>query len=118
YTLTGSSGAGLSYQLAERNVYGSSRVGTNKTPVEMIGVIPQTDYTHTLGDRNYFLSNHLGNNLVTVTDRKLPVDDGSGMIAFYMPHVISTSDFYPFGVTIKERTFAAQNTRYQFNGKE
>jgi len=23
-----------------------------------------------------------------------------------------------FGVTIKERTFAAQNTRYQFNGKE
>jgi RHS repeat-associated protein len=26
--------------------------------------------------------------------------------------------YYPFGVTIKERTFAAQNTRYQFNGKE
>ncbi|MBV6485065.1 MAG: hypothetical protein KFKLKKLM_01613 [Flavobacteriales bacterium] len=51
-------------------------------------------------------------------DRKLPVDDGNGMIAFYMPHVISTSDYYPFGVTIKERTFAAQNTRYQFNGKE
>jgi len=30
----------------------------------------------------------------------------------------TSSVYYPFGVTIKERTFAAQHTRYQFNGKE
>lgn len=119
YTLTGSSGAGLSYQLAERNVYGSSRVGTNKTPVEMIGVIPQTDYTHTLGDRNYFLSNHINNTLVTVTDKKLPIDNNNDLVIDeYWPHVISSADYYSYGVKMKERSFSTESTRYQFNGKE
>ncbi|MBX2959433.1 MAG: hypothetical protein KF732_05695 [Flavobacteriales bacterium] len=120
YTLTASSGAGLSYQLAERNIYGSSRIGTNKTPVEMIGVtLPVDVFSHTLGDRNYYLSSHTNNNLVTVTDKKLPIDlDGDFIIDEYWPHVISSADYYSYGVKMKERSFSTESTRYQFNGKE
>ncbi|MBV6485060.1 MAG: hypothetical protein KFKLKKLM_01608 [Flavobacteriales bacterium] len=120
YTLTGSSGAGLSYKLNERNIYGSSRVGTNKTPVEMIGAtLPVDVFSHTLGDINYYLSNHTNNNLVTVTDKKLPIDlDGDFIIDEYWPHVISSADYYGYGVKMKERSFSTESTRYQFNGKE
>lgn len=119
YTLTASSGSGLSYQLAERDIYGSSRVGTNKTLVEMIGVTPPTNTnTHTLGDRNYFLENHLGNILAVVTDKKLPVDDGNGNVDYYLPHVISSQDYSAFGVLLEDRNFGSEKLRLGFQGQE
>jgi len=120
YTLTASSGSGLSYQLAERNIFGSSRVGTNKTPVEMIGAtLPTNIYTHQLGDKNYFLSSHTNNTLVTVTDKKIPIDNNNDLVIDqYWPHVISSADYYGYGVKMKERSFSTESTRYQFNGKE
>ena len=119
YDLIASGSSGLSYKVAERDIYGSSRIGLNTTPVEMIGATPPTDiYAHILGDKNYQLENHLGNILAVVTDKKLPIDDGNGNVAYYLPHVISSQDYSAFGVLLEDRKFASESYRYGFNGKE
>ena len=91
--------------LKEIPIYGSSRLGQYR---------PKTDTKKTaLGQRIYEFSNHLGNVLVTLTDNKVPQTDGT-----YKAIVLSASDYYPFGMAMKERTFSNENYRYGFNGKE
>ena len=86
-------------------IYGSSRLGQYR---------PKTDAKKTaLGQRIYEFSNHLGNVLVTLTDNKVPQTDGT-----YSSVVLSASDYYPFGMAMKERTFENSEYRYGFNGKE
>ena len=60
----------------------------------------------TLGQKEYTGSNHLGNVLVTFTNRKLPVDANNDLIIdAYIPDVISANDYAPFGSLLTERTF-------------
>lgn len=119
YNLTASGSSGLSYKVAERNIYGSSRIGVNTTPVELIASVPTSNpYPHQLGDKQFELSNHLGNILATVSDKKLPVDDGNGNIAYFMPHVITAQDYSPFGVLLEDRKFGSELQRHLFNGME
>jgi RHS repeat-associated protein len=40
------------------------------------------------------------------------------MVAFYEADVHFASDYFPFGMQMKERTFAAQDYTYGFNGQE
>ena len=57
----------------------------------------------TIGKKVYEESNHLSNVLVTLSDRKFPIQSGGTGTAwdFYKPNVLSYSDYYPFGsVTI------------------
>src|SRR5690606_30918154 len=70
------------------------------------------------GDKFFELSNHLGNVLSVVSDRKLPVDDGLGTVAYYQPDVVSYSDYYPFGMQMPNRNGSTDDYRYGFNGKE
>ena len=49
------------------------------------------------------MSNHLGNVLAVVTDKKLPVED-NGMVSHYLPEIVSTSDYSPFGVELSCQT--------------
>ena len=91
--------------IKEIPIYGSSRLGQYR---------PKTDTKKTaLGQRIYEFSNHLGNVLVTLTDHKVPQTDGT-----YKAIVLSASDYYPFGMAMKERTFANSEYRYGFNGQE
>ena len=91
--------------IKEIPIYGSSRLGQYR---------PKTDAKKTaLGQRIYEFSNHLGNVLVTLTDNKVPQTDGT-----YESVVVSASDYYPFGMAMKERTFENSEYRYGFNGKE
>lgn len=53
--------------LKEHHIYGSSRLGIQ----EYNNVIPDTDYYRLVGDKRYELSNHLGNVLNVITDRKI-----------------------------------------------
>jgi hypothetical protein len=79
-----------SYHLAERHIYGSSRVGmiTEKVEFEYVYgnqpteevvstlVIEETvnfELEYTIGSRQYELSNHLGNVLAVISDWKVPV---------------------------------------------
>jgi len=119
YNLTADNTNGLSYKVAERTVYGSSRVGINTTPVELVAVLPENNsYTHLVGDKQYQLENHLGNIISVVTDRKLPVDDGNGQVSYYLPDVVTANDFSAFGVLLEDRKFASEIYRYGFNGQE
>jgi RHS repeat-associated protein len=74
--------------------------------------------TYTRGNTYFELSNHLGNVLAVVTDRKLAQPDGSGGIDFYRPDIVSSSDYYPFGYEMNERGFSSPNYRYGFQGQE
>lgn len=74
-----------------------------------------------LGAKHYELSNHLGNVLVTITDKKIAIPDLSNTIIEYYSAEISTiSDYYPFGMMMPERSYTAttKGYRFGFNGKE
>ena len=110
-----------SYKLIERPIYGSSRVGIDNTPLELIGYTAPTSgiLTHVLGLKQYEFTNHLGNVLTTVTDKKIPVDVGNdGTIDYYVADITSATDYYPFGSPMDGRAFSGEKYRFGFNGKE
>ena len=69
------------------------------------------------GYRHYELSNHLGNVLAVITDRRIQAC-GAGDVMYYEAQIVSISDYYPFGMTIKERSYQAVSYRFGFNGYE
>jgi RHS repeat-associated protein len=115
----------LGLMLTERSIYGSSRIGT-ENPNELLArtdetLTPTIDWVQTVGDRNYELSNHLGNVLQVITDRKLAVETApeSGIVDYYVADVVSQSDYYPGGSLLPNRhETASTQYRYGFNGYE
>ena len=111
------------YTLKERNIYGDQRLGMYKEEVEMIAQFPLQDYHHQMGDRLFECSNHQGNVLAVVTDRKMPIDDNADTeIDYYQPQITLSQDYSPFGVMLYERSFALDSicitetdTTYQNN---
>ncbi len=103
-------------RLKEQHIYGSSRLGLQQTDVLINEGAPVTEgtitYTHTVGDKRYELSNHLGNVLSVVSDRKLFKNDT------FVPDVLSYNDYYPFGMLLPNRHGQSDFYRYGFNGKE
>jgi hypothetical protein len=71
------------------------------------------------GEKHYELSNHLGNVLATVSDKKIAVMSGANL-SYYRADVVSYSDYYPFGAPMTERTAVVTPTdvRYGFNSQE
>ena len=64
--------------------------------------------TLTRGQTVYELSNHLGNVLVTISDRKLQVQNGStGLVGYYEADVVMATDYYPFGMDMPARTYSS-----------
>ena len=81
---------------------------------------PRVQFSRTLGNKAYELTDHLGNVAVTVTDRKIaarPVNILNPVPA-YFAEVKSTQDYYPFGMEIKERSSNTYKFAFGFNGKE
>jgi len=67
----------------------------------------------------YEKDNHLGNVLVVVSDRKLPVDiNADNIVDYYTADVVSATDYYAFGSPMPGRQFSSNSYRYGFNGKE
>ncbi|HET9056051.1 MAG TPA: RHS repeat-associated core domain-containing protein [Chitinophagaceae bacterium] len=72
----------------------------------------------TFGSRVYELPNHLQNVMVTVSDKKIGVDEnGDGIVDYYVADVVSAQDYYPFGQLQPGRQYGILG-RYGFNGKE
>jgi RHS repeat-associated protein len=73
-----------------------------------------------LSQKTFVEANHLGNVLVTISDKKIAVDsDNDGIINYYNADVVTANDFYPFGMTMPGRKFTSVGGyRYGFNGKE
>ena len=74
------------------------------------------------GEKSYELSNHLGNVLAVVTDKKVGIESTtiSGDLAYYQSDVVSYSDYYPFGMLQPNRHGQENGAdyRYGMNGME
>ncbi len=78
----------------------------------------QPEYSLTLGNKQYELSNHLGNVQVTLSDKKLgQAPPESSSFTHYLADVRSAVDYYPFGMQMPGRSLSG-GYRYGFNGKE
>ncbi|MBQ4819099.1 RHS repeat-associated core domain-containing protein [Aquimarina sp. MMG016] len=64
-------------RVKEHHIYGSSRLGLEEKDIVITdaSVADQNIFTNEVGDKRYELSNHLGNVLSVVTDRKVIADD-------------------------------------------
>ena len=114
--------------LSELTMYGSSRLGIVKPNTDMQEPgftsisIPGLDkpgylYSFVRGNKFFELSNHLGNVMVVVSDRRKGVFSGS-TLQYYTARVVSASDYAPFGMVLNGRTYTAASYRYGFNGQE
>ncbi|MEI6950354.1 RHS repeat-associated core domain-containing protein [Paraflavisolibacter sp. H34] len=111
---------------AEVHLYGSSRLGIvgelTKGPetVSLQGGFGSARVSFfTRGEKVMELSNHLGNVLVTVSDKKIAVPSPSdGAFDHYEADLVSASDYSPFGMVLEGRNWNNNVYRYGFNGKE
>ena len=110
--------------LKEHHLYGSKRLGISNEHLDLTATYsPTNDYQRVLGNKSYELSNHLGNVLVTVSDRKLPVENtfvgGSGTVNFYQADVKSHQEYFPYGMVLPGRSGSeGDNYRFGFQGQE
>ncbi|MCJ8291844.1 MAG: hypothetical protein MJK07_18890, partial [Flavobacteriales bacterium] len=134
------------FYLEENMVYGSSRLGIdNRGLLLTTAVITQPfggssdielaenfvwtiesnvsyEQSHRIvGQKYYELSNHLGNVLEVISDRKVGVNDHG--VYVYSADVVSYSDYYPYGMLLPERHGEDRNQsgggyRYGFQGQE
>ncbi|WP_162915796.1 LamG-like jellyroll fold domain-containing protein [Paraflavitalea soli] len=115
----------LNLTLFEQNIYGSSRLGTYAFGGGVDGgPVSRQFYSGGYlerGWRQYELSNHLGNVLTTISDKKFGVSSGGigTAIDYYEPDMVSANDYYPFGMVSRVGTSSTGvNYRFGFNGKE
>ena len=124
-----------SFKTADFPVYGSSRLGAKQdrlllveseftaTGVNADGSLVKgsvsngspapgpgdfTEYGRTIGEKQYELSNHLGNVLATITDRKVLTEDPGTSDPndwWWDADVASAQDYYPFGMLMPDRVY-------------
>ena len=128
-------GSGTWYMMLEETVAGSLTSGTEATFEYYRNSTVQTAMTkrqitigdcyadRTLGQKFYELTNHLGNVMEVISDRKIAKDDvgtPDGTIDYYEADIVSWSEYYPFGMELPGRngTIAGGDYRYAFNGME
>jgi len=121
---------GGSMTLQEQHLYGRSRIGMVTNPAVLTSTAQYLGsklgsgylYVFDRGNKRFELANHLGNVLVTVSDRKFGVASPGGVaVAYYTPNVVNAQDYYPFGSLMpgRDTTFNGNGLyRYGFNGKE
>ncbi|NQY07199.1 MAG: hypothetical protein HRT68_13670, partial [Flavobacteriaceae bacterium] len=84
--------------------------------------IENVSLSRSTGDKRYELSNHLGNVLSVINDKKLPEfnteDDISSGLLCFNADVLSYSDYYPFGMVTPKRNGSTGQYRYGFQGQE
>jgi hypothetical protein len=117
------------YELQEQYMYGSSRLGSVQRNLPLVQQVLNSDsllyYSYSndcirymeRGQKRYELSNHLGNVLAVVSDRKL-VHCSNDELMWFEAQVVSVTDYYPFGMEIRERSWSVSAYRYGFNGME
>jgi len=105
------------------DLYGSSRLGMRKTFVDIEATLPVIEQelvgviSVVRGLKNYELSNHLGNVLSVISDRKKPICD-QGSFSYFEADIITATDYSPFGAPLAGRTFSSNSYRYGMNGME
>ncbi len=113
---------------SEMDIYGSSRLGMatqhlNPDTAQLLGAVEFDSLRKSMftrGEKLFELSNHLGNVLVTIDDRRIQKDSNAdGTVDTYAANISSANDYYPFGMTMPGRNYTASSAyRYGFNGQE
>ena len=88
--------------LSESHLYGSTRLGIlnkqdNAEPSGPAGSL----YQYTRGQKFYEISNHLGNVLAVISDRKIGHSSNGSTLDYYNPDVVNVTDYYPFGMPMR-----------------
>lgn len=100
------------FELTERVIYGSSRLGMNTKKADMLFPVSENVLSSYTGEKLYEMSNHLGNVLTVINDIKVPYESGGDIL--YYATITNTADYSPFGVTLDE---AGGRTQYLSSGK-
>ena len=103
------------FKATERPIYGSKRLGELKQELNLTTPTNPSIPPFTIGMRQYELTDHLGNVMATILDRRLPYSSDDDT---YKPYIVSTTDYYPFGYPIANRSSNTGGYRYFFNGQE
>jgi hypothetical protein len=107
------------FNLKERNIFGSSRIGSKQDSLNVLNQNISSNYTQILGRKFYEFTNHLGNVLTVFNDLKTPLDtDSNGVVDGFLVGITNSSDYSPFGVQLDGRTESGDKYRYGFNGGE
>jgi RHS repeat-associated protein len=118
-----------SFALAEQHIYGSSRVGYDAVPgrAGKSACAGFVSYVIFEGWKRYEITNHLGNVLAVVTDRKRGRASSGTNIQWFVADVLSAQQYYPFGMLMpgnasttlrRQYSLNSYDYRYGFNGKE
>jgi len=98
----------ISYTQIEKHIYGTSRLGVHTERIALLGTQNQTysaaNLKHRIGDKNYELSNHLGNVLAVISDKVIPHVNGS-VVDYCQADIRQATDYSPFGVVLDGRNF-------------
>ena len=121
--IAASVGNGLTGQTwDEQHLYGSGRLGMWKPHITVPATLNNTTGAVQVGTKFFELTNHLGNVLAVISDRKIavPATGNSSVTDHYAADLISADDYTAFGMQMVGRTYrnAASTYRYGFNGKE
>ncbi len=96
-----------------------NQISTNEyvieTPEEVTYLF--SSYQLERGAKRYELSNHLGNVLTVISDKKTAVFTGT-TFNYFAAERISATDYSPFGAPLASRSWNGGEYRFGFNGKE
>ena len=118
YTQGNSAVHGDSLTQTEADVYGSSRLGLLNLSVNCISLSAPDSGSLVRGSKLFELTNHLGNVLETISDKKIQHTSNSSTVDYYLTDVAGANDYYSFGMQMPGRLVSAGNYRYGFNGQE
>ena len=107
--------------LDEFDIYGNSRLGVNNIGKKMTELTwSGSSFSFTTGNKQYELTNHLGNVLATISDHKLPFSSNvnDGTVDYFLADITSSQDYYPFGMIMPERNWNSSTYRFGFQGQE
>ena len=110
--------------LSEQHIYGSSRLGMVKSDLDLTVYentpLNTSSTQRALNFRSYELSNHLGNVMAVVSDRKIAAETtGDNLTDYFTGEVLSANDYYVYHMTMPGRSFNSNSYRYGgSNGQE
>ena len=108
YTQGNTAVHGDSLTQTEADIYGSSRLGLLNLSVNCAGSLTQpTRFSLVRGSKLFELTNHLGNVLETISDKKIQHTSDSSTVDYYLADVINANDYYSFGMQMPSRAYTA-----------
>jgi len=110
----------------EVDIYGRDHLGIWKRNVDVEKFTPPSStgigdsLSFVRGNKLFELTNHLGNVLATISDKRYGVSLDDSTVSYFNPEVVSANDYYPSGMVEPGRSYAENSTGYRFgfNGME